>query len=273
MNANANTWPADWLVPDWPVPPWVRAVCTTRTGGVSAQPWGSMNLGDHVGDDLAAVQANRDHLAACLQATPVFLQQVHGTGVACLEHAEGVSPRVADVCVTHVPGIACTVMVADCLPVLLANLEGRAVAAAHAGWRGLAGDGGHGVIEAALVALGAGAAKNTVAWLGPCIGPQAFEVGDDVRQVFVASSAAASAMFVPSGRVGKWLCNLSGLARQRLQALGVERVYGNDGSNAWCTVGNPSRFFSHRRDTAVCGGSGRFAACVWIQEGQGDKLV
>jgi len=236
-------------------------------------PWDSLNLGDHVGDKPAAVQANRDHLAACLQAAPVFLQQVHGTAVACLGDAEEVAPRMADACVARVPGIACTVMVADCLPVLLVDTEGRAVAAAHAGWRGLAGAGGHGVIEAVLGALDAGAAKSTMAWLGPCIGPRAFEVGDDVRQAFVVTHPAASGMFVPTGQVGKWWCNLSGLARQRLQALGVGRVYGNDGSQAWCTVRNPSRFFSHRRDTAACGGSGRFAACVWIEEGLADKLV
>ena len=239
-------------------------------------PWGSLNLGDHVGDDPAAVQANRDRLAACLQAAPVFLQQVHGTAVACLERAQVVPPRpsrIADACVTREPGIACTVMVADCLPVLLVDTEGRAVAAAHAGWRGLAGAGGHGVIEAVLGALGAGAAKSTMAWLGPCIGPRAFEVGDDVRQAFVATHPAASGMFVPTGQVGKWWCNLSGLARQRLQALGVGRVYGNDGSQAWCTVRNPSRFFSHRRDTAACGGSGRFAACIWVERERTDKLV
>jgi len=273
MSTPEVPWPADWLVPDWPAPPWVRAVCTTRNGGVSGMPWDSLNLGDHVGDKPAAVQANRDHLAACLQAAPVFLQQVHGTAVACLGDAEEVAPRMADACVARVPGIACTVMVADCLPVLLVDTEGRAVAAAHAGWRGLAGAGGHGVIEAVLGALDAGAAKSTMAWLGPCIGPRAFEVGDDVRQAFVVTHPAASGMFVPTGQVGKWWCNLSGLARQRLQALGVGRVYGNDGSQAWCTVRNPSRFFSHRRDTAACGGSGRFAACVWIEEGLADKLV
>ena len=273
MSACTDGWPADWLVPDWPVPPWVRAVCTTRSGGVSAAPWDGMNLGDHVGDDPAAVHANRDRLAAYLQAQPVFLQQVHGHTVASLGHADGVAPRVAVACITREPGIACTVMVADCLPVLLANTEGAAVAAAHAGWRGLAGAGGHGVIEASLAALGDGSVKNLVAWLGPCIGPRAFEVGDEVRQAFVATSADASAMFVATGEPGKWWCNLSGLARQRLQALGLERLYGNDGSDTWCTVRNPSRFFSHRRDTAVCGGSGRFAACVWIDDGRGDKLL
>ena len=276
MSACTDGWPADWLVPDWPVPPWVRAVCTTRSGGVSGSPWDGMNLGDHVGDDPAAVHANRDRLAAYLQAQPVFLQQVHGHTVVNLAQAEGAAPLVADACITCEPGIACTVMVADCLPVLLANTEGSAVAAAHAGWRGLAGAGGHGVIEASLAALEAlrnGSVKSLVAWLGPCIGPRAFEVGDEVRQAFVATSATASAMFVATGEAGKWWCNLSGLARQRLQALGLEHIYGNDGSDTWCTVRNPSRFFSHRRDTAVCGGSGRFAACVWIDDGRGDKLL
>ena len=279
VSSFASSWPADWLVPDWPAPPWVRAVCTTRSGGVSGMPWGSLNLGDHVGDDPAAVQANRDRLAACLQAAPVFLQQVHGTAVACLERAQVVPPpptRKADACVTREPGIACTVMVADCLPVLLVNTQDCAVAAAHAGWRGLAGAGGHGVLESVLgrlCMLGADAAETTMAWLGPCIGPQVFEVGDDVRQAFMSTHTAAGEMFVPTGQAGKWWCNLPGLARLRLQTLGVGRIYGNDGSQTWCTVRNPSRFFSHRRDTAACGGSGRFAACIWVERERTDKLV
>lgn len=256
---------ADWIVPDWPAPAGVRALCTTRQGGVSLPPYDSLNLGDHVGDDAGAVARNRGVLEAAIGARPVFLQQVHGGAVVRLNVATADGTQ-ADGCVVTRPGIACTIMVADCLPVLFTDGEGRAVAAAHAGWRGLAGAGGVGVLEATAGALwetlttprAAGASK-TIAWLGPCIGPTAFEVGDEVRQAFVSQHAQAAAMFQPYGQ-GKWLADLPGLARLRLAALGIRRVHGNDGSAAWCTVGNPSRFFSHRRDRA----SGRLAACVWL---------
>ena len=270
---------ADWLQPDWPAPPGVRALCTTRAGGVSAAPYDSMNLGDHVGDAPEAVQSNRAALQQAVQGRAVFLRQVHGTGVVELgpQTADGTE---ADACVSALAGVACTIMVADCLPVLLAHRSGRVVAAAHAGWRGLAGEGGHGVLEAvferfsALAALGKAqgaieaeasqsVASGTLAWLGPCIGPQAFEVGAEVRAAFCDRDAGAAAHFVPQAS-GKFLADLAGLARRRLAALGITAVYGNDGSAPWCTVGNPSRFFSHRRDTVALGGSGRLAACVWI---------
>ena len=239
----------------------MQAVCTTREGGVSEGPYASLNLGDHVGDAAAAVSANRRIFAAALQARPVFMRQVHGRQVAQLSSVtiDGVE---ADACVTTERGIACTIMVADCLPVLFATADGKAVAAAHAGWRGLAGTAGEGVLEAACRALwaasGAGAA-DTLAWLGPCIGPQAFEVGPEVKAAFEATDPGSAALFTPHGS-GKWLGNLPGLARRRLQALGLERIHGNDGSTAWCTVAGPSRFFSHRRDRGV---SGRFAAAIW----------
>lgn len=254
-----------WLVPDWPAPGGVRALCSTRAGGVSAGPYDSLNLGDHVGDEPAQVQANRQRFASALGARPVYLRQVHGSGVVALagDTPDGVE---ADACVTVQPGVACTIMVADCLPVLLASTEGTAVAAAHAGWRGLAGQAGQGVLEAVwerfwpLARHGrAQAASKTIAWLGPCIGPVAFEVGPEVRDVFAAQDPGAAAHFRPY-REGKWLADLPGLARRRLQALGISQVYGNDGSEAWCTVANPSRFFSHRRDRV----SGRFAASVWL---------
>ena len=241
--------------------PGARGVFTTRRGGVSEGPYATLNLGDHVGDAAAAVSANRRIFAAALQARPVFMRQVHGSKVAQLssETTDGVQ---ADACVTTGAGIACTIMVADCLPVLFATADGKAVAAAHAGWRGLAGTGGEGVLEAACRALwaagGAGAA-DTLAWLGPCIGPQAFEVGPEVKAAFEATDPGTAALFTPHGS-GKWLGNLPGLARRRLQALGLERIHGNDGSTAWCTVAGPSRFFSHRRDRGV---SGRFAAAIW----------
>ena len=250
----------DWLIPEWPAPDSVRAVCTTRAGGRSQPPYDSLNLGDHVGDDPLAVGANRAVLAQALGgARPVFLQQVHGQGVVALD-AHTPQGMQADACLTREAGVACTIMVADCLPLLCTDAQGRFVAAAHAGWRGLAGAGGGegGVIEALVAALGV-PAREMLVWLGPCIGPQAFEVGDEVRAAFEAHDGQASACFRPAGRAGKWLADLPALARQRLAALGVAGVYGNDGSPAWCTVANPSRFFSHRRD----GVSGRLAACIW----------
>jgi hypothetical protein len=229
-----------------------------------------------VGDVPEAVCANRAALAAALGARPVFLQQVHGVAVAGLDAATP-DGTVADACVTTAPGVACTVMVADCLPVLLADRQGRRVAAAHAGWRGLAGVGGRGVLESVFESFwldpsvdGSKFAiesevKEVLAWLGPCIGPRAFEVGREVREAFCATDAQAATCFVALGR-GKYLADLSGLARQRLRALGVTAVYGNDGSAPWCTVSQPSRFFSHRRDSVTLGGSGRFAACIWLAD-------
>lgn len=252
---------AGWIVPDWPLPAGVHALCTTRDGGVSAGPYASLNLGDHVGDAPEAVSANRRLFAGALQARPVFMQQVHGSRVAQLSPttADGVQ---ADACVATDAGVACTIMVADCLPVLLATADGKAVAAAHAGWRGLAGSTGEGVLEAGCRALwaasGAGAAE-TLAWLGPCIGPQAFEVGPEVKAAFEATDPGCAALFLQHGN-GKWLADLPGLARRRLHALGVERIHGNDGGTAWCTVADPSRFFSHRRGRGI---SGRFAAAIW----------
>jgi len=258
-----------WLVPDWPAPAGVHAVCTTRAGGVSSAPYDSLNLGDHVGDDPAHVAANRAIFAQAIGAQPVFLNQVHGTRVLQLDattpHASAV-----DACVTQVPGIACTIMVADCLPVLFTTLQGDCVAAAHAGWRGLAGQGGLGVLEQTFKHFCALAhiqqaqeATDIIAWLGPCIGPDAFEVGDEVRAAFVVHMPQAATWFKPAPG-GKWLADLAGLVRQRLAALGLRQIYGNDSSPAWCTVGNASRFFSHRRDRV----SGRFAACIWRDAGQ-----
>lgn len=279
---------ADWLVPDWPAPPGVRALCTTRSGGVSLPPYDSLNLGTHVGDEPNAVAANRLALQTALQSqTPtaraVFLNQVHGDGVVHLDTATPDGTE-ADACVATAAGAVCTIMVADCLPVLLAHRNGQVVAAAHAGWRGLAGEGGQGVLEStfglfkalardpiALAAIkneantGASAvAVDTLAWLGPCIGPQAFEVGPEVRAAFCDADAAAQTCFVArTDAPGKYLCDLAGLARLRLRALGITQIYGNDGTAPWCTVTNVSRFFSHRRDAAVLGASGRFAACIW----------
>ena len=249
---------ADWLIPQWPAPAVVRAVCTTRAGGRSQPPYDSLNLGDHVGDDPLAVGANRAVLAQALQAHPVFLQQVHGSGVVALD-AHTPHGTAGDACYTRQRGLACTIMVADCLPLLYTDRRGSFVAAAHAGWRGLAGQGGRGVLESLHATLGVNAADLLV-WLGPCIGPRAFEVGAEVKAAFEAHDARAAACFRPAPAAGKWLADLPALARQRLAALGVTQVYGNDGSTPWCTVANPSRFFSHRRDRV----SGRLAACVWL---------
>lgn len=256
----------DWIVPDWPAPARVRAVFTTRAGGVSAAPYDALNLGDHVGDALADVQANRVRLADAIAAQPVFLQQVHGRAVVHLTgpiHA----PLVADAGLTTQPGLACTAMVADCLPVLFTDTRGTVVAAAHAGWRGLLGSDGQGVLESVYKQITALAhienaykATKIIAWMGPCIGPTAFEVGPEVPAAFIAQQPAAEALFLRNGPK-KWLANLPGLARLRLQALGLQGIYGNDGSPGWCTVGNPSRFFSYRR-SGVCG---RMAACIWLQ--------
>ena len=254
----------DWLTPDWPAPAGVHAVCTTRAGGASCAPYDSFNLGDHVGDQPAHVAANRARLQAALGAQPVFLNQVHGADVVVL-HAQTPDGTVADACLTQATGVACTVMVADCLPLLFTDRQGRAVAAAHAGWRGLAGQGGMGVVEAtfkrfcALALIDKGlVASEVIAWLGPCIGPQAFEVGDEVHTAFTQNNALAASFFqrLPSG---KWLADLAGLARLRLRFLGITQIYGNDSSSPWCTVGNPSRFFSHRRDRV----SGRFCVSIW----------
>ena len=264
-----------WLTPDWPAPASVRAVCTTRSGGVSLAPYDSLNLGDHVGDDTGHVVANRAIFQKTMGARPVFLNQVHGVAVLKLE-ADAVasnltlaafhaSPAVADAALTNATGVACTIMVADCLSVLFTTLDGRCVAAAHAGWRGLVGQGGIGILEETYKAFHALALVDkglqdmeVIAWLGPCIGPQAFEVGDEVRAAFVAQDAQTASLFAPRGG-GKWLANLPALARQRLARLGISQVFGNDGSPQWCTVSQPSRFFSHRRDRV----SGRFAVSIW----------
>ena len=237
---------------------------TERAGGVSGAPWDSMNLGSHVGDDPQAVAHNRQGLAERLGARPVFMDQVHGVNVLALDpHTPHALP--ADACWTQARGVACTVMVADCLPVLLCDDRGQWVAAAHAGWRGLAGAHGLGVLETlwqSLLAQGA-RPERVQAWLGPCIGPEAFEVGAEVRQAFVQDGPEQGGYFRPQPD-GRYLADLAGLARWRLQRLGVARLHGNDSGPAWCTVAQPSRFFSHRRDSRVLGSTGRMAACIWL---------
>ncbi len=267
-----DSWPATWLVPHEGLPPGVRAAFTSREGGVSAAPFESFNLGDHVRDDPLAVAINRASLERHLDAHPVFLNQVHGTGVVQLQ-AHTPHGVQGDACVSDRPGLACTIMVADCLPVLFAHASGLVVAAAHAGWRGLA----DGVLEACYARFAetvvqrvphlspAAVAAQTWVWLGPCIGPKAFEVGPEVREAFVQGNAAADACFVAqAGEGGKFRANLSALARLRLQAMGLHQPQGNDGSAPWCTVTQSSRFFSHRRDAVALGSTGRMAAAIWI---------
>jgi YfiH family protein len=239
----------DWIVPDG-LPDSVGALMTTRAGGASAPPWHAMNLGGAVGDDADAVRRNRAAFAAAIGAEPVWLRQVHGATVLHLPAAQG--PHEADAAVTAERGVACVVQVADCLPVLLAAPDGRAVAAAHAGWRGLAG----GVVDAALAALcaaGGCAPAEVRAWLGPCIGARRFEVGADVVDAFGGGPRFAPS--APRDGLPKWRADLAGLARDRLGRLGVRRVAGG----AWCTVDEPARFYSYRRD----GRTGRMAAAIW----------
>ena len=258
------------LQPDWPAPAHVRAAFSGRSGGVSAAPYDRLNLGDHVGDDAAAVAHNRLIFEQTLGVRPVYLKQVHG--VDCIElNPQTPDGAVADACITTEKNLACTIMVADCLPVLLAHRTLPIVGAAHAGWRGLCGSEGVGVIENIFKRFWALAhiecapkaidliASETVVWLGPCIGPTAFEVGDEVREAFVAQDARAAQHFNPLPH-GKFLADLPALARQRLTALGVTQIFGNDGGEAWCTVSNPLQFFSYRRD----GISGRLAASIWL---------
>lgn len=181
--------------------------------------------------------------------------------------------RAFDACVSNAIGQACTIMVADCLPILIAHRELKIIGAAHAGWRGLAGQQGVGVVEQLWQAYcrlveqqqatpHAAIAAATQVWLGPCIGPQAFEVGEEVVRAFIQAKAQAEAYFLPGAAPGKWQADLAALARQRWQALGIDAIYGNDSSTGWCTVANPSRFFSHRRDSSIFGSTGRMAAAI-----------
>jgi YfiH family protein len=247
----------DWLAPEWDAPR-VGGLMTTRHGGASAAPFDSMNLGLGTGDDLAAVERNRAQLAAAARATPVFLRQVHGARVVRLrvdDAQPGAPVNEADAAVTTQPGIACTVLVADCLPVLFAAPDGRGVGAAHAGWRGLAA----GVLEATVVALCEAAGctpRELQAWIGAGIGPRRFQVGADVLEAFGADATRTAGTAFEPEQPGKWLADLPRLARERLQRAGVTAI----GGGSWCTVSDPSRFFSFRRDRVT----GRMAALAWI---------
>lgn len=243
-----NGLPQALLFPDWPAPASVRGCVTTRQGGVSLPPYEAFNLGDHVGDDPTAVAENRRRLSAEFAIQPAWLKQVHGLVVA---DADPAVVAEADASWTDQPGIACTVMTADCLPALFCDRAGTRVAAAHAGWRGLAG----GVLEATLDRL-ALPPEEVLVWLGPAIGPQAFEVGTEVRDAFTAVHPEAATAFVDGARPGKLMADIYHLARIRLAARGVTAVYGG----GFCTVSDP-RFFSYRRTPQ----GGRFASLVWLQ--------
>lgn len=240
-----------YIIPNWPAPASVRAYSTTREGGVSHDPYSSFNMGLHVGDDPKDVQANRSHLKKIihLSTEPYWLSQVHGTVVLSLNQSETAS-LPADGSVTSVRNKACVVMTADCLPVLLCDQRGTCVAALHAGWRGLLS----GILEEGVQAM-AVAPTDVMAWLGPAISVDAYEVGNEVRQAFVEKDSRAEAGFRPSERSGHWYMDLYFLARQRLQAAGVHSIYGGD----LCTY-QDERFFSYRRD----GVTGRMASLIWL---------
>ena len=240
------------LAPQWPAPQGVRAAFTLRGGGVSTGRYESLNLGTRVGDLDAAVAENRRrlHEKLPLPAEPAWIEQVHGVAVLDLD-ALAPSAPCADAIIARRAGAVCVVQVADCLPVLFAARDGGAVAAAHAGWRGLAA----GVLEATVARLGV-EPQQLIAWLGPAIGPSHFEVGEEVRAAFTAHDSAAAAAFEPNAR-GRWHCDLGALARQRLAGIGIGAVYGG----GWCTFADPARFFSHRRD----GQCGRMAALIWLE--------
>jgi hypothetical protein len=259
----------DWIVPAWPAPPDVGALATTRAGGIGAGPAATLDLGVAAlatGGTSAATVQNRRRLTAFLPSPPVWLDQVHGTAVAVLDAATvaaaRAAPPVADAAVTSERGIVCAVRTADCLPVLFANRRGGAVGVAHGGWRGLAG----GVLEATVSALATLGARpgDLVAWFGPAIGPNAFEVGSDVRDAFSARDPGATQCFAPL-REGKWHADLYRLARRRLAAAGVHDVHGGD----FCTFSDATRFHSYRRERAA----GRMATLVWLApNGGGRKL-
>lgn len=244
----------DWITPNWPSPPNVKAIFTTRTGGVSKNYNGiysGLNLGDHVDDDVLSVRHNRALLRSYLPSEPYWLKQVHGVRPIWIDnddtHLEG------DAALSRCGGRVCAILVADCLPILLCDSVGSVVGAVHAGWRGLAG----GVIENTISEMVRKDAE-IIAWLGPAIGPKHFEVGEEVREVFLKHDSASSSAFTSTSNGKKWYADLFTLARQRLKDVGVNRVYGGDE----CTFSNPERFYSYRRD----GITGRMAALIWLAD-------
>ncbi|MDA8225684.1 MAG: peptidoglycan editing factor PgeF [Betaproteobacteria bacterium] len=241
---------SNWIYPDWPAPARVKSLVTTRGNGVSRGVYAGLNLGDHVGDDPIDVAQNRTLLREMLPSDPVWLRQVHGATVAYADHLR--ETVEADAAVAHRNQTVCAVLTADCLPVLFCATDGSVVAAAHAGWRGLLA----GVLEQTLDVMGL-PAEQVMAWMGPAIGPEDYQVGNEVRQAFVSDFAQSAAGFKGCGS-GKWLADMYTLARQRLQRAGVTRIYGG----GFSTYAEPVRFYSHRRD----GVTGRMASLVWIDD-------
>lgn len=236
------------IIPDWPVPKNVRSLQTTRVGGISSTPYDSFNLGDHVGDAPLAVERNRILLNTLLPSEPVWLEQVHGTNVVNADMADCL-PQ-ADACIARHRAAVCVVMTADCLPILLCDTRGSVVGAAHAGWKGLAA----GVVEATVREMDV-APQDLMAWLGPAISQQVFEVGEEVRALFVDANRQAAAAFIP-GQHGKWLADIYMLAHLRLNALGITQIYGGN----YCTYRESEKFFSYRRN----GVTGRMGTFIWL---------
>lgn len=257
--------------PEWPAPSFVQAFMTTRQGGVSVGPWTSLNVGSHVGDDPKHVHANRELVAKTLQVQAVYVKQVHGAHGQTIDAS---TPETSELDVTWTTQLklACAMMVADCLPLLVCHPHEKWVASVHAGWRGLAGHEGHGVVETLHQAVKAQGLQpqDCLVWLGPCIGQTAFEVGVDVLNAFgnPDSLLATQASFQALG-ANKFSADLAGIARARLISAGFLRLYGNDSSPPWCTYLQQGLYHSHRRDFKAKGGSGRMAAYIWItDEGQ-----
>jgi hypothetical protein len=242
----------NFITPNWPVPSHVKALQTTRAGGASMATYASLNLGAHVGDDPIAVAKNRQLLSPYLPSEPVWVNQVHGVDV--IDAATSSCLQNADASFTTKSNVVCVTMTADCLPVLLCDKKGSVVAAAHAGWRGLC----DGVIETAVEKMQVPASEVLV-WLGPAIGPNAFEVGDNVREQFIAKDNQAVIAFKPRG--DKWLCDLYLIAKQRLNKIGVTDIYGASVNEDFCTYSDESRFFSFRRDNVT----GRMASMIWLE--------
>lgn len=238
------------IIPDWPAPKNVKALQTTRNGGISAAPYNTLNLSSNVGDAPLAVARNRMLLEPLLPSEPVWLKQVHGVIVVDAAQA-GCWPE-ADACISAHPGAVCVTMTADCLPVLLCDDQGTVVGAVHAGWRGLC----DGVIEHTVRAMNI-PSNTLMAWLGPAIGPQAFEVGDDVRTEFIAKDPQATTAFTPSAPE-KWLADIYQLARLRLNSLGITRIFGG----GLCTYTDSANFFSYRRDNIT----GRMGTFIWLDK-------
>ncbi len=246
----------EFIKPSWPAPANVKTLQTTRIGGFSQTPYASLNLGTHVGDDVSVVAKNRQLLRVYLPSEPVWVNQVHGTDV--IDAAKNTGLKNADASFTTQANIVCVTMTADCLPVLLCDKAGTVVSAVHAGWRGLC----DGAIEAAVNKM-AVYPKDILAWLGPAIGPNAFEVGDDVRQQFILKDTQSALAFKPHADQelnAKWLCNMYLIAQQRLNKLGVTLVYGGSVNENFCTYTDDTRFFSYRRDSVT----GRMASMIWL---------